>query len=670
MGHKNLNVSMYMVEIWQALLSHAECPEEGTRQIVAECFGRLTLANPALFLPRLKAALVSSSSFLFLSTIATALTFLSHHGSHLQLELAHCSPVSSAGSYETRQISHSKLPGAEGRHTALENPNILKNIFKFFSASFLLSSCSRVNKTWNSEARLFIRNFRKCTAKNPVNGHHARTFQLLRDLNSLCGQIKTQGREVPFNSLKIAIRRHVPACPPHSCCHDLVQDTDLRTEFELKYLEITEGPYGNPIQHSSVFFVREFASSEIQYLEIENLDLIKEILDRDDDLTLMFPELEELTIERAYDGEQDQEILIRMLEKSPKLKHIFVEEGCIWQIIPKEYYGLARNLCFGSLHSCEERERKLFESFLNKKRKLRKLKIEGNDYMPIKPARITQLFQSCGESLEELNVHHPCSLTITTVLPPCRLKNLSKFSLTMHTWGGSETRPEKFWKVLTSIGKLMPNLEEFELTVDLGRGSLRNTYPGRHHGTSGSVRKLKLEMSHGTVIMFDIKAIFPNVTSLEVNMTNFEPLPCGEIWKLWPDLEELKISGKDMPRTRNFDADFCGIHELEAVELRKMDEEYLRAVQIVPVRPSLLTMKSKDLIKTFTGFLFILLLRDELNSKIFLLIPDLRSLSIDVTFCCTPYDRYRSVNFISPVTELIALERAVCQEKLVSWKTV
>ena len=57
------------------------------------------------------------------------------------------------------------------------------------------------------------------------------------------------------------------------------------------------------------------------------------------------------------------------------------------------------------------------------------------------------------------------------------------------------------------------------------------------------------------------------------------------------------MKGEDVTLTKNYDADFCGIHEEEAVELREMDEEYLRTVQIVSIPPALLTMKRKCLFK-------------------------------------------------------------------------
>lgn len=73
-AQQNVNISIYTEDIWKALFAHAECPEEGTRNVVAECLGRLTLANPEKFLPRLKEALTSNSNLLR-TTVVTAVKF-------------------------------------------------------------------------------------------------------------------------------------------------------------------------------------------------------------------------------------------------------------------------------------------------------------------------------------------------------------------------------------------------------------------------------------------------------------------------------------------------------------------------------------------------------------------------------------------------------------------
>ena len=119
---------------------------------------------------------------------------------------------------------------------ALRNPIILENIFKYFSTSSLLSACSLVNKTWNREARIFIRNHRKCTARNP-DQYSPNTCKLLQDLGDLCRHMRTYGREVPFNSLKVESRSQFKECPKDSGCDGLAH-RNLPREMNLKYLEI------------------------------------------------------------------------------------------------------------------------------------------------------------------------------------------------------------------------------------------------------------------------------------------------------------------------------------------------------------------------------------------------------------------------------------------------
>ena len=56
------------------LFSHCECPEEGTRNVVSECLGKLTLMDPPALLANLKQSLGSQSS-LTRSTVVTAIKF-------------------------------------------------------------------------------------------------------------------------------------------------------------------------------------------------------------------------------------------------------------------------------------------------------------------------------------------------------------------------------------------------------------------------------------------------------------------------------------------------------------------------------------------------------------------------------------------------------------------
>uniref|UniRef100_A0A673GB93 Cullin-associated NEDD8-dissociated protein 1-like n=1 Tax=Sinocyclocheilus rhinocerous TaxID=307959 RepID=A0A673GB93_9TELE len=64
----------HVENIWDLLFKHCECAEEGTRNIVAECLGKLTLVSPSELIPRLKNQL-SSGSPLSRSTVVTAVKF-------------------------------------------------------------------------------------------------------------------------------------------------------------------------------------------------------------------------------------------------------------------------------------------------------------------------------------------------------------------------------------------------------------------------------------------------------------------------------------------------------------------------------------------------------------------------------------------------------------------
>ena len=122
-------------------------------------------------------------------------------------------------------------------------------------------------------------------------------------------------------------------------------------------------------------------ASQIHYLVIDDLILMKKILNRDDDQTLRFHKLEQIPMKYVIDEydddlEEQNKILTRILAKSPNLKRIFEGHGRFsaseLEIIPEEYYGLVGNLSLDP--ETDERE-ELLESFLEKRPKLRKLTV-------------------------------------------------------------------------------------------------------------------------------------------------------------------------------------------------------------------------------------------------------------------------------------------------------
>jgi cullin-associated NEDD8-dissociated protein 1 len=47
-------LAAYVPSIWSQLYRHTECEEEGTRNVVAECLGKLCLIRPDELLPKLQ----------------------------------------------------------------------------------------------------------------------------------------------------------------------------------------------------------------------------------------------------------------------------------------------------------------------------------------------------------------------------------------------------------------------------------------------------------------------------------------------------------------------------------------------------------------------------------------------------------------------------------------
>uniref|UniRef100_A0A671U9V8 TATA-binding protein interacting (TIP20) domain-containing protein n=1 Tax=Sparus aurata TaxID=8175 RepID=A0A671U9V8_SPAAU len=68
------SLSPHVESIWTLLFQNCECQEEGTRNLVAECLGKLTFVNASQLLPRLKQQLKAGSP-LARSTVVTAIKF-------------------------------------------------------------------------------------------------------------------------------------------------------------------------------------------------------------------------------------------------------------------------------------------------------------------------------------------------------------------------------------------------------------------------------------------------------------------------------------------------------------------------------------------------------------------------------------------------------------------
>ena len=114
-----------------------------------------------------------------------------------------------------------------------------------------------------------------------------------------------------------------------------------------------------------------------------------------------------------------------------------------------------------------------------------------------------------------------------------------------------------------------------------------------------AVNKVRFEHSICSDLMvMELGILFPNLCCLEIAFLAENPAlsSCFQFRKIWsslPFLEKLTIAGKLAAVERNFDAEFCGLYPEEVALLQKKDEEFLKAVNIVPPFASIAHMKSE-----------------------------------------------------------------------------
>ena len=121
---------------------------------------------------------------------------------------------------------------------------------------------------------------------------------------------------------------------------------------------------------------------------------------------------------------------------------------------------------------------------------------------------------------------------------------------------------------------------------------------------SATTRTLKLDLDVNTQLLRDLSSIFPNVKSLVVDMNGKAgrpAFPYGDLWSCRPQLESIKVIDKCESLGVDYDARVLGINPEEVEVLNQWDDVLLGKLNIVPIRPSVLTMQRK-LRFIFVGF--------------------------------------------------------------------
>ena len=149
---------------------------------------------------------------------------------------------------------------------------------------------------------------------------------------------------------------------------------------------------------------------------------------------------------------------------------------------------------------------------------------------------------------------------------------------------------------------MLPVLDTVEVTVYDGQETLYFTSWGNTASTlvqspkpSTSVKNLTLSLEIDQKTLQVCGRIFANVSYLSLlqKSVELEEIPYEGLWAHWSQVEFMEVTETEIELGLNFDAEFLGIHAEEVNLLRQMDDKSLEMMNIVPIRPSVLSMPRK-----------------------------------------------------------------------------
>ena len=578
------------------------------------------------------------------------------------------------------------------RAEALSNPLVLQNIFKFLPTNFLLSSCSLVSKLWNSEARSFIRDNRKCTI---ATRRIEETFcQFVQHLDEHCGQISAEGRVVPYNRFVINFTSTVD----HYCAekHGTTEVNEDRTvhltsQLKLLYFDVDcRYHWVHCKVHQPLVALLRDKGHQLKSLTIGSFATLGSRTLSSIDWHPQFTRLTEISISTAGSGSLhsmlDSAAFFReMLDCAPRLKLVRAKELEVLWAVPERKYKLLHEF---EIRVDHRQNVQLYKQICEAKPKLTALSIsipycltdveranrdapaDRNEKLRFE-ATLEKVLETFHQDLETVSVtmgaYHFTHLSFSPLV------NLSK--LTMNSYS-SFTRFQEFFGTDAPVdyARIMPNLKELEFIISSMEG-----WPGNNrtvlHTWSPTVHKLTLHINSGKPNLRFFQSAFPNISSLKIDDYQYyklgDAMPISEISELWPELEELEITARRQVFRDSCDSEFCGIHPAEAKRLRRKKTEYVKTTDVVPIRHSLLSMTGESR-SEFNQLRYYNIDLSQLTINCTFWVADLRKLRLNLEFILLGesgelHVPARDRNYISKVTEILAFQKMPKTDISVSW---
>ena len=507
-----------------------------------------------------------------------------------------------------------------------------------------LVRCSRVNKLWFREARKLLKSQRVYARPRysyPC-GDLKRFDRFLK---------KIQPHDILYNGLYLQFDNWHWKCSPEAGCEkyydnkqgcEVAKNISYRNvlnKLPLKYLKINWCDPGRLEECPAALVVPEILVSHgetLKEIEIEEGPYVDGWLFDDDDLRsreLWMPKLKSLKGKPLEYPAFEADAVLPLIRNAPNLEDLLV---CVSSkemragLVPKSRYKIIKSLSFEWLSA---RDLAAYADFACTGPELRFLILQDYNY---DRGRILfpddsndddsdgdadeeeqlgwqifqRLLQSSRESLEmiripmrdlanEVNLDWHVFPNVTLLALEIPLEAITTESY-IH---------ELLFKY--DFKTRFPNLATVKFVNPRPRGSLFSTLYEDVKVTQESqlslvpadpctiVRKLTLN-HHATIFSLEYcAALFPHLTDLDVcSDKDRVQVPYGKIWGAFPNLEALyarePLWWQADARTVNYDADFLGIFEDEAKELRSMDLKAVTNMHIVPIKPSILAMKSKN----------------------------------------------------------------------------
>ena len=495
---------------------------------------------------------------------------------------------------------------------ALENGIVQRKIFSFLPLSDL-KNCRLVKQSWNSEAVSFIRDFRPCYARISRDSPCADLLALAEFVSGM--------KIVPINSLAIEDCWRQPNHAEFNSIENQANILDnLLEKLPLKHLYILWATGFNPSRLVGNFVI-DLLRRKITELRTLAFRGFSEgfVTNFGQAWPPCLPKLKVLDIGRYEDLNYKKGFFLKIIKAAPNLNKIEgrVLDSATLEFIPEDKYSCLQNMRL-SIHS--ERERTLFSKLALAAPEMTSLYLTAprteseRQFMGSYIHIVETIFSSCCKSLKTFTMASPIFPLDLLSFPP--LINLQQISLC------TENTTPHLLHVLRSINypKLLPALYHVEVNPDVYVNPQNRTpNPWENNEAaqvvqvypSTTVKHLDTWANFNSLTLKQLSEVFPKVAYLKARIVRFlrdrassASLFSG-LWEGWQCLESVSLCYIREALRWNFDAEFLGISSEEVDILRQLDDESLEKINIVPIRPSVLTLPRK--VQCYEGLFFLII---------------------------------------------------------------